>query len=75
MAKRKSEDKIIADTSMMFMACACYVLHERNGFGKSRLMQFMADIQQVNNDNEYEEIIAVLNEKMGMEFPSVEKKV
>lgn len=70
---KKSEDKIISDTSMMFLACACYVLHERNGFGKNRLLQFMTDIQKVNDDNEYEDIRSVLKKKLDMDFPNVEK--
>ena len=66
-------DKAISDTTMMFMACACYVLSERNSFGKKRLMQFMADIEQVNRENEYSEIIQVLNKKYKLNFPEIKK--
>lgn len=67
-------DKVISDTTMMFMACACYVLHERNNFGKQRLTQFMADIEQVNRENEYGEIIKVLKDKLDMDFPEIGEK-
>lgn len=67
-------DKVISDTTMMFMACACYVLHERNNFGKQRLTQFMADIEQVNRENEYREIIKALKDKLDMDFPEIGEK-
>lgn len=65
-------DKVISDTSMMFLACACYALHKRNGFGKNRLTQFIADITQTNDKNEYAEIIAYLKEKVDIDFPEIE---
>lgn len=68
--KIKQTDEIIADTTMMFTACACYVLHERNGFSKQRLMQFIADIEQVNRENEYKDIVKVLKDKLDMDFPN-----
>jgi hypothetical protein len=67
----KSPDEVISDTTMMFMACAAYVLHERNGFGKNRIAQFLADIEQVNRENEYTDIRKYLKETMGFEFPEV----
>lgn len=66
-------EKVISDTTMMFMACACFVLSERNKFGKKRLIQFMADIEQINRENEYADIIAVLNDKYKLGFPNVEE--
>ena len=65
-------DKVISDTSMMFLACACYALHKRNGFSKNRLTQFIADITQTNDKNEYAEIIAYLKEKVDIDFPEIE---
>ena len=64
-------DKAISDTTMMFMACACYVLAKRNKFGKQRLSQFIADIQQVNADNEYSEIREFIISKYGIELPEI----
>lgn len=46
-------------------------LHKRNGFGKNRLMQFIADIKQIDNDNEYSEIRAYLEEVLAMNFPEI----
>lgn len=66
-------DQIISDTSMMFLACACYSLHERNNFGKQRLMQFVADVTQVDRENEYSDITAALKEKVGLDFPAIER--
>ena len=65
------EEKLISDTTMMFMACACYALNKRNRFGKKRLMQFIADIQQVNEENEYSELREILNEKFKIDLPEV----
>lgn len=55
----------------MFMACAVYVLHERNGFGKNRIMQFMADIEQVSRENDYKDIIENLSKNLNIDFPSI----
>lgn len=68
---RTNTDKVISDTTMMFMACAVYVLHERNGFGKNRIMQFMADIEQVSRENDYKDIIENLSKNLNIDFPSI----
>lgn len=73
-AVNKTPDEIISDTTMMFMACAAYVLHERNGFGQQRIIQFLADIEQVNRENEYEDIINNLKESIGMDLTIGEKQ-
>lgn len=70
-AVNKTPDEIISDTTMMFMACAAYVLHERNGFGQQRIAQFLADIEQVNRENEYIDLRNKLNEQFGLDFPEV----
>lgn len=67
-------DKVISDTTMMFMACASYVLHERNKFGKQRIMQFIADIEQVGRENTYDELRQYLTDKVSIDFPEVETK-
>ena len=67
----KTPDEIIYDTTMMFMACTAYVLHERNGFGKARIAQFLTDVEQVNRANEYKDLQKMLNEKFGLDFPEV----
>ena len=67
----KTPDEIIYDTTMMFMACTAYVLHERNGFGQQRIAQFLADVEQVNRENEYKDLRNMLNEKFGLDFPEV----
>lgn len=66
-------DKVISDTTMMFMACACYSLYKRNEFGKKRLMQFMADVIEVNNKTEYTEIQKFLENELKIEFPQIER--
>ena len=68
---RTNTDKVISDTTMMFMACAVYVLHEKNGFGKNRIMQFMADIEQVSRENDYKDIIENLSKNLNIDFPSI----
>lgn len=68
---RTNTDKVISDTTMMFMACAVYVLHERNGFGKNRIMQFMADIEQVSRENDYKDIIENLSKNLNIDFPKI----
>lgn len=70
-ANNKTPDEIISDTTMMFMACAAYVLHERNGFGQQRIAQFLADVEQVNRENEYIDLRKKLNEQFGLDFPEV----
>jgi len=70
-ANNKTPDEIISDTTMMFMACAAYVLHERNGFGQQRIAQFLADVEQVNRENEYIDLRNKLNEQFGLDFPEV----
>lgn len=70
-AVNKTPDEIISDTTMMFMACAAYVLHERNGFGQQRIAQFLADVEQVNRENEYIDLRNKLNEQFGLDFPEV----
>lgn len=67
----KTPDEIIYDTTMMFTACAAYVLQERNNFDKQAVLQFLTDIEQVNRDNEYKELQEVLNGKYGMDFPEL----
>lgn len=67
----KTTDETISDTTMMFLACATYVLHERNGFGKNRLMQFIADIEQVNRENSYEDLREYLNKTLSIELPEL----
>lgn len=67
----KTPDEIIYDTTMMFTACAAYVLQERNGFDKQAVMQFLTDIEQVNRSSEYKELQKVLNGKYGMDFPGL----
>lgn len=66
------EEKLISDTTKMFMACACYALWKRNGFGKQRLAQFLSDVIQVNDDNEYLEITRELKKKFNIDFPEIE---
>lgn len=63
-------DKAISDTTMMFLACACYALHKRNGFGKNRLIQFIADINQVNEGNNYDDLRKNLID-VGIDLPEV----
>lgn len=70
-AVNKTPDEIISDTTMMFMACAAYVLHERNGFGQQRIEQFLADVEQVNRENEYIDLRNKLNKQFGLDFPEV----
>lgn len=71
---KKTPEEVISDTTMMFMACAVYVLHERNGFGKQRITQFLADIEQVNRENEYEDLRNALMERFDMDFPEIERR-
>ena len=70
-AQNKSTEDIISDTTMMFMACAVYTLCMRNNFSKQEIAQFLADVEQVNRDNSYEDLRLMLNEKYNLEFPEV----
>ena len=47
-------------------------MYRYNGFSKNRLTQFIADITQTNDKNEYAEIIAYLKEKVDIDFPEIE---
>ena len=67
-------DKVISDTTMMFKACACYALHTRHKFGKQRLVQFIADIEQMNRESEYADIAKYLKEKLDIDFPDIDEK-
>lgn len=67
-----NEEKIISDTTMMFIACAAYTLYERNRFGKKKITQFINDVMQVNCDNEYNELRQALKEKVGIDLPEVQ---
>ena len=63
MAKRKTEQQIINDTTTMAITTACYVLNKRNKFGAQRLAQFVADVMEINEKMELDEIRAELKEK------------
>ena len=57
------KEQIIADTTKMAIAAACLALNKRNKFGVVRLTQFIADVMEINEKMEYDEIVSELKEK------------